>query len=109
MRPWILGLVLAAVLFGLQSGASAAPRQVAIYNDSDFAMVELQARLPKTKPWPFELLGKHSVGVGRAAKAAMPPGAVCVYDLLATFDDGHKQQKLAVNTCKPGTISFAGK
>ena len=109
MRPWILGLGLAAALFGPQPGACAAPRQIAIYNDSDFAMVELQARLPKTKPWPFELLGKHSVGVGRAAKAAMPPGAVCVYDLLATFDDGHKQELSAVNTCKPGTISFAGK
>jgi len=109
MRPWMLGLGLAASFLVAQPGACAAPRQIAIYNDSDFAMVELQARLPKTKPWPFELLGKHSVGVGRAAKAAMPPGAVCVYDLLATFDDGHKQQKLAVNTCKPGTISFAGK
>ena len=109
MRLWILGMGLAAAVFGAQGGVSAAPRQIAIYNDSDFAMVELQARLPKTKPWPFELLGKHSVGVGRAAKAAMPPGAVCVYDLLATFDDGHKQQKLAVNTCKPGTISFSGK
>jgi len=109
MRPWMLGLGLAASFLTAQPGECAAPRQIAIYNDSDFAMVELQARLPKTKPWPFELLGKHSVGVGRAAKAAMPPGPVCIYDLHATFDDGHKQEKLAVNTCKPGTISFSGK
>lgn len=109
MRLWILGLGLAAALLGARTGGSAAPRQIAIYNDSDFAMVELQARSPKTKPWPFEILGKHSVGVGRAAKAAMPPGPGCVYDLLATFDDGHKQELAAVNTCKPGTISFSGK
>jgi hypothetical protein len=109
MRLWVLGVGLAAAFLGAREAASAAPRQIAIYNDSDFAMVELQARLPRTKPWPFELLGKHSVGVGRAAKAAMPPGAVCVYDLLAAFDDGHKQELSAVNTCKPGTISFSGK
>jgi len=65
------------------------------------------ARAPKTKPWTFELLGKHSVGVGRGAKATMPAGPGCLYDLLATFDDGHKQQMLAVNTCKSGTIKFS--
>ncbi len=109
MLPWMLGLGLAAALFGAQPGACAAARQIAIYNDSDFAMVALQARLTKPRPWPVELLGKHSVGVGRAAKAAMPPGPGCVYDMLATFDDGHKQELAAVNTCKPGTISFSGK
>jgi hypothetical protein len=88
--------------------AAAAGRQIAIYNDGDFALVGLEARLPKTKPWPIELLGKHSLGVGRTVKVAAPPGAACVYDLLATFDDGHKQQKLAVDTCKAGTVTFSG-
>ena len=104
MRTLILGF---ALFLGAQAAAAAAPRQVAIYNDSDFAMVQLQARAPKTKPWTFELLGKHSVGVGRGAKATMPAGPGCLYDLLATFDDGHKQQMLAVNTCKSGTIKFS--
>jgi hypothetical protein len=98
-----LGLVLAAAAL-----ADPAPRPIAIYNDADFALVQLQARAPKTAAWTFELLGKHSVGVGRDAKAAAPAGPACVYDLLATFDDGHKQQKLAVDTCKPGTITFSG-
>jgi len=93
----------------LVTGAAAAPRQIAIYNDADFAIVQLQARAPKTKPWTIELLGKHSLGVGRATKAALPANATaCAYDLLATFDDGRKQQKLNVNTCKPGTITFTG-
>src|SRR5215475_3788081 len=105
MRTFILGF---ALFLGAEAIASPAPRQIAIYNDSDFAMVQLQARAPKTKLWAFELLGKHSVGVGRGAKANMPTGSACLYDLLATFDDGHKQQKLAVNTCKPGTITFSG-
>jgi hypothetical protein len=109
MRTLILGF---ALFLGAEAVAAApalapAPRQVAIYNDSDFALVQLQARAPRTKPWTFELLGKHSVGVGRPGKAAMPPGTVCIYDLLATFDDGHKQQMLAVNTCKAGTIKFS--
>ena len=108
MRTLILGF---ALLLGAEAVAAPtpalAPRQVAIYNDSDFALVQLQARAPKTKPWTFELLGKHSVGVGRPGKATMPPGPVCIYDLLATFDDGHKQQMLAVNTCKAGTITFS--
>ncbi len=108
MRTLILGF---ALFLGVEAVAAStptlAPRQVAIFNDSDFALVQLQARAPKTKPWTFELLGKHSVGVGRGAKANMPAGPGCLYDLLATFDDGHKQQKLAVNTCKPGTITFS--
>jgi hypothetical protein len=91
------------------TAAAAAPRQIAIYNDADFAIVELQARAPKTKPWTIELLGKYSLGVGRATKAKFPANATaCAYDLIATFDDGRKQQKLNVNICKPGTISFTG-
>lgn len=100
--------LLAVGLCILATAAFAAPRQIAVYNDADFAMVGLQARIPKTKPWPIELLGKHSLGVGRATKASLPANAVCTYDLLATFDDGHKQQKLGVNTCKAGTIRFTG-
>ncbi len=103
-----LALWLAGSAVVLVAAAEAAPRQITVYNDSDFAMVRLEARLPRTQPWPIELLGKYSLGVGRDAKAALPDGAVCVYDLLATFDDGHKQQKLAVDTCKPGPISFSG-
>ena len=104
MRP-VLCLIFAA----LATGAAAAPRQIAIYNDADFAIVELQARAPKTQPWAIDLLGKYSLGVGRAAKATFPANAAgCAYDLLATFDDGRKQQMLNVNTCKPGTITFTG-
>lgn len=103
-----LVLCLAVIVLGVAAADAAAPRRIAVYNDSDFAMVQLQARLPKTKPWPIELLGKYSLGVGRSTKAVMPTGAACNYDLLATFDDGHKQQKLNVDTCKPGTIAFSG-
>src|SRR6185312_126535 len=74
----------------LVTGAAAAPRQIAIYNDADFAIVQLQARAPKTKPWTIELLGKHSLGVGRATKAALPANATaCAYHLLARHDHLH--------------------
>lgn len=104
----------AAFLFmGLMlTGAAMAdtpPRQIAILNDSDAAMVRLQARVPKTLPWPHDLLGPYAVGVGLTAKAAMPPGEQCLYDLLASFDDGSKQEMGGVDTCKPGEIIFKGK
>lgn len=102
------GLLVMGLCLLASDALAAAPRQISVYNDADFAMVGLEARLPKTKPWTIELLGKHSLGVGRATKTALPTNAVCTYDLLATFDDGHKQEKLGVNTCKPGTITFTG-
>ncbi len=104
MRP-----VLCLIFVVLATGVTAAPRQFAIYNDADFAIVELQARPPKTQNWTIDLLGKYSLGVGRATKATFPANATgCAYDLLATFDDGRKQQMLDVDTCKPGTITFKG-
>lgn len=103
-------LVLGLAVIGLAAAAgdAASTREIAIYNDSDFAMVQLQARLPNTAPWPLDVLGKYSLGVGRSTKVSLPSDAVCVYDLLATFDDGRKQQLLAVDTCKPATITFKG-
>ena len=38
----------------------------------------------------------------------LPASNACVYDFLATFDDGHKLQKLAVDVCKSGTLNFSG-
>jgi len=96
-----------AILALAVTTAGAAPRQIQIYNDSDFAMVALQARPPMATTWPFDLLGKYSLGVGRSQTIALPAGDACVYDFLATFDDGHKLQKLAVNVCKTGTVNFS--
>ena len=97
----------AAVLFGIAiAGGAAEARQVRVYNNSDFAMIQLQAKPPHAPAWTQNLIGKYSLGVGRTSQPATLPDAGCAYDFLATYDDGHKTQRLAVNVCKPGAIEF---
>jgi hypothetical protein len=97
---------LAATLLGVVVAAGpGAARSVRVYNNSDFAMVQLQAKPTRAPAWTQNLIGKYSLGVGRTAPAAVPDGA-CAYDFLATYDDGHKTQRLSVDVCKPGTIEF---
>jgi hypothetical protein len=97
---------LAAVLLSATATPGAA-REVHIYNNSDFAMIQLQARPAHAPAWTENnLIGKYSLGVGRTSPPASLPDTGCAYDFLATYDDGHKTQRLAVNVCKPGAIEF---
>jgi hypothetical protein len=99
---------LTVLAMGLAAGAAAQTRQVPIYNDSDFAMVQLQAKPRTARIWPYDLLGKYSLGVGRGQNVSVPVNQGCIYDFLATFDNGRKQQKL-VDLCKPlRRVSFSG-
>jgi hypothetical protein len=100
--------VLAATLLGadLMAGPAVA-RDIRVYNNSDFAMIQLQAKPARAPAWAQNnLIGKYSLGVGRTSAASRLPDAPCAYDFLATYDDGHKTQRLAVNVCKPGAIEF---
>ncbi len=97
---------LTAVLLGVIVGAGpAAARPVRVYNNSDFAMIQLQAKPAHAPVWTENLIGKYSLGVGRTAPATLNNG-VCAYDFLATYDDGHKTQRLAVDVCKAAPIEF---
>jgi|SRR5215471_7058308 len=96
----------AAALFGaaIANGAAEA-RPVQVYNNSDFAMIQLQAKPARTPAWTLNLIGKYSLGVGKTQPASLPD-AGCSYDFLATYDDGHKTQRLGVDVCKPGAVEF---
>jgi hypothetical protein len=97
----------AAVLLGIAvTGGVAEARQVQVYNNSDFAMIQLQAKPAHTPAWSQNLIGKYSLGVGRTSPPAKLPDSGCAYDFLATYDDGHKTQRLAVDICKPGAVEF---
>jgi len=106
LRSRVIGLAIAGSSIVI-AAAIAAPTQIHVYNDSNFAMVELKARPHQAKAWPYTLLGKYSLGVGRSQTVAPPSGQACVYDFLATFDDGHTLQKQGENICKPHTLDFS--
>jgi hypothetical protein len=96
------GFLLAA---GALAASAAEARPVQVFNNSDFAMIQLQAKPSRTPAWTQNLIGKYSLGVGKTASATVP-GAGCAYDFLATYDDGHKTQRLGVDVCRAATIEF---
>ena len=96
----------AGVVSGVIAAAGpAAGRDVQVYNNGDFALIQLQAKPAHTAAWTENLIGKYSLRVGKTAPAKLNDMA-CVYDFLATYDDGHKTRRLAVDVCKPGPIEF---
>jgi hypothetical protein len=97
--------VTVALLGAVLVAGAAVARPVQIYNNSDFAMIQLQAKPAHTRAWTENLIAKYSLGVGKT-QAARLQDAGCAYDFLATYDDGHKAQRLAVNVCRPGAIEF---
>jgi hypothetical protein len=100
----LLGLALTG---SLAAAPAPAKRQIAVLNDSNSAMLGLQARVPKQTIWQNDILGRYAIGVGLAGKVMLPASG-CVYDMLASFDDGSRQQILGVDTCKPGPVVFKG-
>jgi hypothetical protein len=95
----------AALLGAALSPGTATARAIQVYNNADFAMVQLQAKPTGTPVWGGNLIGRYSLGVGKSQAATLPNEA-CAQDFLATYGDGHKTQRLAVGVCKPGAIEF---
>ena len=92
------GLIIGVAASGAVS--SAAAKTIKIFNTTHYAVVALQPKKPTDKEWQRDLLGEKALGVGKLADVEFGTTTDCVFDLRATFDDGHKIEKHKVDVCK---------
>jgi hypothetical protein len=91
--------------FMLAMGAASAGGAVAIVNGSRTAMVSLQLRPSGSGGWQPNVLGTLPLGVQKATRPiAVPTGTNCNFDIVARYEDGHRNARANVNLC--GTSRF---
>jgi hypothetical protein len=73
-----------------------------IVNGTRTAMVSLQIKSGHSG-WHGNLLDDGPLGVQRH-KTIYGPSDGCVYDLKATFEDGHRVMRPRVNLCAPSMV-----
>lgn len=101
-KVWIAGASIAAVV---AAAVSAEAKTIKVFNPTPYAIVSLQAKKPGAKEWDDDKLGKTALGVGKVKEVDLDT-ADCNWDMLATFDDGHKVEKKNVDMCKTDVLQF---
>lgn len=89
--------------------SSVEAKTIKIFNPTNYAIVALQAKKPAATEWQPDLLGKTALGVGKLADVEFAATPDCIYDLRATFDDGHKVEKPKVDVCVTDIYQFTDK
>jgi len=104
-KIWIAGASVAAFV---AAATMAEAKTIKIFNPTPYAMVSLQTKKPAAKEWDEDKLGKTALGVGKIKEVELDT-ADCHWDLLATFDDGHKVEKKNVDMCTTDVFQFTDK
>ncbi|MBI1211822.1 MAG: hypothetical protein GC190_10200 [Alphaproteobacteria bacterium] len=97
---WLLCVAMLAA-----SGGIAEAKTIKVFNPTHYAMVSLQAKKPAAKEWDADMLGKTALGVGKVKEVELDTSD-CLYDLRATFDDGHQVEKKNVDMCTADVYQF---
>ena len=84
-------------------------KTIKIFNPTHYAIVALQAKKPAATEWQADMLRKTALGVGKLINIELATTPDCIYDLRATFDDGHKVEKPKVDVCKIDVYQFTDK
>src|ERR1700749_608531 len=81
-------------------------KTVTFQNDTNAAIVKLQARATGTKVWPADAIKQVPLGVKKARPLTLAMAAACKYDLFLTFDDGRQLILQAVDVCGKPPVSI---
>ncbi len=96
VRIGAVALIAAAAWAGSERASS---DPIVVVNGTRTAMITLQLKPSDARAWQPDLLARGPLGVQKET-TFQRPGHVCIYDLKAMFEDGHRVVKQRVNLCK---------
>ena len=109
LRPILAALlVLTATLTPQASRADAPNPSFYLVNRSNQAINEAYASPNSARNWGSDRLGDATVAPGGNAAVRLLADGNCVFDLRVVYEDGHADERRAVNTCGVDNISFGG-
>lgn len=83
------------------SAVAGARDTAVIVNGTRTVMMTLQMRDSRAGDWQGDLLMSRPLGIQK--QIAVPLRDGCVFDLRASFEDGHRLTKMHVNLCRNRT------
>lgn len=102
--------LLSALIFGASSltgVATAADRNVEVYNKTKTTLVAFYASRVSTNDWEEDILGDDILEPGQSVTIDVDDGTgSCVYDFKGEFEDGEDVISRKVNVCEVAEFSF---
>ncbi len=94
----VLGAAAVILLVCATSPATAnRANMISLVNTTRTALVSFQLRQSGTSAWEPNALGQHALGVRK--KTAINVSGGCIFDVISSFEDGHRKLTPRVDLC----------
>ena len=102
----VAGLTL-CVAHLIASPSLAANRKVTIVNNTGYTIIEFYGSNNGTSSWQEDILGEDVLPHGASVEINFDDATRhCLFDFLATFEDGDQVKEEDVDVCEVGTFTF---